>query len=167
MDDQTNLTAKDKLLKIDTILDEYEKQMGLPICKAPGLEEELDKYISMDRKDMEALQPEVCAEIGYKLSQYAFYLQRLFNREKTRTIWARQQLTETIAKSLSDYDKYMKFEIKVALIIKENTYAESLQKILTYAEQRSQRLEFLATNLKNMTDALKYMGQAKSQISRG
>jgi undecaprenyl pyrophosphate synthase len=163
----TVISAKDKLSKIDQILDDYEKRSGLPQCKAPGAEEEFEKYLTMDRTEMEALQHENCAEIGYRLSQYAFYLQRLFNREKARVIWARQQLTDTIAKSLGDYDKFTKYDIKVALIIKENVYAESLSKIITYAEQRAQRLEFLATSLKNMADALKNMQMAKAQMARG
>lgn len=162
-----NMMAKEKLKRIDDILDEYEKKSGLPTCKAPGEESELEGYISMDRKSMESLQSENCAEIGYRLSQYSFYLQRLFNREKARVIWAKQQLTETIAKSLGDYDKFTKHDVKVALIMKENTYAEALSKIVTYAEQRAQRLEFLANSLKNMSDALKNMQMAKAQMARG
>jgi hypothetical protein len=168
MESETNIvTAKDKLAKIDQVLDEYEKKAGLPACKSPGTEDELEKLLSMDRTSMEGLYAENCAEIGYRLAQYAFYVQRLFNREKTRVIWAKQQLAETIAKSLGDYDKFTKHEVKVSLIIKENTYAESLQKILTYAEQRAQRLEFLATSIKNIADAMKNMQMAKAQMARG
>lgn len=161
------ITAKDKLTRIDQILDEYEKKSGLPICKAPGTEAELEGYLSMDRSGMEALQMEDCAAIGYRMAQYSFYIQRLYNREKARVVWATQQLTEIVAKSLDSYDKYMKFEVKVALIIKENNYAESLQRILTYAEQRAQRLEFLATSIKNIGDAMKNMQMAKAQMARG
>jgi len=167
MEEQTHITAKDKLVKIDSILDDYEKKSGLPTCKSPGTEEELESYLNLDRKGMEALQAENCAEIGTRLAQYSFYLQRLYNREKARVIWAKQQLTDTIAKSLGDYDKFTKFDVKVALIIKENAYADSLQKIVTYAEQRTQRLEFLATSIKHIADAMKNMQMAKSQMARG
>jgi hypothetical protein len=167
MESETNIvTAKDKLNRIDQILDAYEQKVGLPSCKSPGTEEELNQYLNMDRTSMESLDMMGCAEIGYRLSQYAFYIQRLFNRETARVIWAKQELTDVISKSLVEYDKYMKFDTKVALIIKENGYANSVQKIVIYAEQRAKRLEFLSTSIKNIGEAMKSMQLAKSQMSR-
>ena len=167
MEEQVSLTAKERLAKVDQLLDEYEKSVGLCALSSPGTEQELQEYLSMDRKSMEALQSINCAEIGYRLSQFSFHIQRTYNREKARVIWAKQQVTEVIAKSLGDYDKFTKYDIKVALIMKENHYADSLQKIATYAEQRAQRLEFLATSIKNIADAMRNMQQAKAQMCRG
>ena len=157
-------TAKEKLSFIDKILDDYEKQLGLPTCKSPGTEEELQKYLSMGRDELEKLTPEAASSIMYRLSQYAFYLKRTYNVEKSRTIWAKQQLNHMISSQINNYDKYMKFEIKVALITKENTYAQSIQKILTYAEQRTCRIEQLADFIKNLGDSLRAMQMTKVQM---
>jgi len=154
MEEQTTISAKDKLFKIDTILDEYEKSVGLPACKSPGTEDELNKYFLMNRKEIESLTPEDCSEISVRLMQFGFYLQRLCNREKSRIIWVKQKLIEYIAKQLNSYDKFTKYDIKVALIIKEDNYAYDLQQILTYAEQRFTRLELLSLNIKNLSDVI-------------
>lgn len=159
-------TAKERMEYVDSILDEYEKSCGLPSCKSPGPEDELNEYLTMDRNQMEKLTPENCAEISFRLVQFGFYLQRLYNREKARTIWAHQQLTEIIAKDVSSYDKYMKFDIKVATIIKDNSFAYSLQKIITYAEQRTQRLELIALSLKNLSDSISNVRRAKIEMIR-
>ena len=80
--------AKERLEYVDKALDEYEKSCGLPIIKSPGTEDELNTYLTMNRDEMEKLTPENCAEISARLAQFAFYLQRLHNREKARHIWA-------------------------------------------------------------------------------
>jgi len=167
METEVNVkTARERLEYVDKVLDEYEKSCGLPPCKSPGTEDELNTYLTMNRDEMEKLTPENCAEISARLAQFAFYLQRLHNREKARQIWAHQQLTEIVAKDMSNYDKYMKFDIKVASIIKENSYASSLQKIITYAEQRTQRLELMALSMKNLSDSVSNVRQAKVQMMR-
>lgn len=166
MEEQTNITAKDKLYKLDELLDSYEKQSGLPPCQAPGKEEELQRYLEMDRDEIEKLTPELCSQIIYRLSQYAFYLKRLFNREKSRAVWARQELTNMIAKLYGKYDKFTKFEINVALITKEDSYAQSIQKILTYAEERAQRLDELALYMKHLSDSVKAIQMTKVQMIR-
>ena len=162
----TTKTAKERLEYVDKALDEYEKSCGLPMIKSPGTEDELNTYLTMNRDEMEKLTPENCAEISARLAQFAFYLQRLHNREKARHIWAHQELTSMIAKEVANYDKYMKFDIKVASIIKENSYASSLQKIITYAEQRTQRLELMALSMKNLSDSISNVRQAKVQMMR-
>jgi hypothetical protein len=159
-------TAKDKLNYIDAILDEYETKCGLPICKAPGAEEELDRYLSMDRDEIEKLTPDLCSGILYRLSQYAFYLKRLYNREKSRVIWAKQQLNEIVAKEIDNYDKYTKSDINIAKIANSNSYALSLQKIMTYAEQRSVRLENMADFIKHLSDSMKAIQMTKVQMLR-
>ena len=154
-------TAKERMENIDRILDEYEKSVGLPTANSPGPESELNEYLTMDRGQIEKLTPEDCSEISFRFTQFAFYLQRIQNREKSRMIWAKQQLTEIVSKDVGNYDKFMKFDMKVAAIIKDNSYAFSLQKIVTYCDQRSQRIELLALALKNMSDSISNVRSAK------
>lgn len=159
-------SAKERLETIDAALDEYESKCGLSKLTAPGAEEELDRYLSMSRDEVEKLTPDLCSGILYRLSQYAFYLKRLYNREKSRTIWAKQQLNEIVAKEIDNYDKYTKADINIAKITNGNSYALSLQKIMTYAEQRSTRLEELANFIKHLSDSMKAIQMTKVQMLR-
>ena len=164
MSETEQKSAKERLENIDKVLDEYEKSVGLPVCTAPGPESELNEYLTMNRGQMEKLTPEDCAGISYRLIQFGFYLQRLYNREKSRMIWAKQQLTEIVSKDVGNYDKFMKYETKVASIIKDNSYAFNLQKIVTYCEQRSQRVELLALTFKNLSDSISNVRRAKIEM---
>jgi len=161
------ITAKDKLHRIDDLLDSYEKSIGLPTCQAPGTEEDLNKIICIDRQSLESLHLEECSALVFKLAQYSFYLQRLQNREKTRETWATEELNKIVSAKFNDYDKYMKFDMRVASVIKEDSYAESIHKILIYARQRSQRLDFLSMSLTNLSNAMKSVQHTKEKMVNG
>jgi hypothetical protein len=154
--------AKDKLAQVDKMLDDYETSIKLPILGSPGEEDELNKYLTMDRDVVERLQPQDCRGIAFRLSQFAFYVQRLHNRESARIPWAKTELGNIIAAS-PNYDKFVKYDIQIGLIIQENTYAQALQKILTYAEQRATRLNSLSYCIKNLSDILMKGSYAQSQ----
>jgi hypothetical protein len=148
-------TAKERMGLVDKALDEYEQQSHLPSLTAPGKESELGEYLSMSRNIIEKFTTDECGRISYRLSQFSFYIQRLYNREQARMIWAKDRLNQEIAKAVGNYDKYTKHEVKVALLIAENTYADSLNSIIIYAEQRSARLKELAGELKHMSNVMR------------
>jgi flagellar biosynthesis chaperone FliJ len=107
----------------------------------------------MNRDAIEKLAPEDCAQISYRLAQYAFFLQRTLNREIARHNWAEENIKETIADELNNYKGYGYME-KSLQAIKHNDKACSLQKIKKYAQQRMDRLSYLAGSVKNMSDIL-------------
>ena len=148
------ITAKEQMELVEKALDDYENNCGLPTATNPCTQEELQQYFAMNRDQIEKLSGEDCGQIATRLTQYAFYIQRLHNREHSRLVWANNQINDTISTELGSFDKYMKHETKVALIKKSNAYAQSLGKIIVYAEQRIQRLNFLAASIKNLADMM-------------
>jgi hypothetical protein len=149
-----NKTSKDELAEWDKILDEYEKSIGLPIYNAEALpENELSSYLSMSRDVIEKLTTEDCAQIAYRLSQFAFHLQRTSNRETARYNWADETIKETIADDINNYKGYGYIE-KSTQAIKHNEKASALNKIRKYAKQRSDRLQYLASSVKNLSDMI-------------
>lgn len=147
-------TAKEELQYWDTILDEYENSIGLPVYAAQSLpEQELNTYLTMDRQSIEKLSPEDCAQISYRLSQFSFHLQRTLNREIARYSWADDSIKDTIADELNNYKGYGYIE-KSLQAIKHNDKANALNNIRKYAKQRMDRLSYLANNLKNLSDIL-------------
>ena len=155
MSGETN-SAKEQMEKLDKVLDEYESQCGLPYVEWNGNEDEFREYLSMPREALEKLTPHDCTQIAYRLGQFAFHLQKQVNRENARVVWAKQRLMELVGQESEQFDKYTKFEVKTALIVKANAHAQALQRIWTYAEQRSTRLTFLSSSLKHLSDILLY-----------
>jgi len=107
----------------------------------------------MNRDAIEKLNPEDCAQISYRLAQYAFFLQRTLNREIARHNWAEENIKETIADEINNYKGYGFME-KSLQAIKHNDKANTLNKIKRYAQQRMDRLSYLANSVKNLSDIM-------------
>jgi len=148
-------TTKEQLEHWDKILDEYESSIGLGrYSDVHGFtEDELNTYFTMNRDAVEKLNPEDCAQISYRLAQYAFFLQRTLNREIARHNWAEETTKETIADEINNYKGYG-FVEKSLQAIKHNEKASSLNKIKKYAQQRIDRLSYLANSVKNLSDIM-------------
>lgn len=154
MTDQQTKTASDQLAYWDKVLDEYENGLGLPSYQNNVLSEsELNEYLSMDRTILEKLGPEDCAQISYRLAQFCFHIQRSLNRETARYNWAEETIKEVIADEINNYKGYGYLE-KSSQAIKHNDKAQSLNKIKKYAKQRSDRLTYIASSVKNLSDIL-------------
>lgn len=155
--------SKEEVKYWDDILDEYEKSIGLNLYKNDILpEQELNEYLTMNRDVLEKLSPEDCAQISYRLGQFSFHIQRTVNRELARYNWADEVMKETIADELNNYKGYGYVE-KSMQAIKHNDKAHALNKIKNYAKQRSDRLSYLATNIKNLSDILLSIQKTKVQ----
>jgi hypothetical protein len=154
MTEQQTKTASEQLAHWDKVLDEYENTLGLPSYQNNILlENELNEYLVMDRTALEKLSPEDCAQISYRLGQFCFHMQRSLNREIARYSWAEETIKEVIADDINNYKGYGYVE-KSAQAIKHNDRAQSLNKIKKYAKQRSDRLTYLSSSIKNLSDIL-------------
>lgn len=154
MSNQTQNSSSEQINYWDNILDEYENGLGLPKYNASVFSEsELNDYLIMDRNAIEKLSPEDCAQISYRLGQFAFHIQRTANREQARLNWAEESIKEVIADEINNYKGYGYIE-KSTQAIKHNDKANALNKIKKYAKQRSDRLMYLASSVKNLSDIL-------------
>jgi hypothetical protein len=148
-------TTKEQLEHWDKVLDEYESSIGLgQYSDVHGFTQgEFNGYFTMTRDTIEKLTPEDCAQISYRLAQYAFFLQRTLNREIARHNWSEESIKETIADEINNYKGYGYLE-KSLQAIKHNDKASSLNKIKKYAQQRMDRLSYLANSIKNLSDII-------------
>lgn len=160
------LTTKEQVEQWDKVLDEYESSIGLGKYSQTHnfAESELSQYFNMTRDEVEKLTPEDCAQISYRLAQYAFFLQRTINRETARHNWAEESIKETIADEINNYKGYGYLE-KSLQAIKHNEKASALSKIKKYAQQRIDRLSYLANSVKNLSDII--LSVQKTKVKHG
>ena len=157
-------TTKEQVEHWDKVLDEYESSIGLGQYSEVHnfTQGELNNYFNMSRDIIEKLTPEDCAQISYRLAQYAFFLQRTLNREIARHNWAEESIKETIADEINNYKGYG-FVEKSLQAIKHNDKASNLNKIKKYAHQRMDRLSYLANSVKNLSDILLSVQRTKTK----
>jgi hypothetical protein len=159
------MNTKDQVQEWDKVLDEYEKSLGLGSYRPDTFsEEELNNYFQMNRNELEKTTPEMCGEISYRLAQFAFHIQRSINRELARLNWAEETIKETIADEINNYKGYGYIE-KSLQAIKHNEKAGALNKIKKYAKQRSDRLQYLANGIKNLSDIM--LSIQKTKVKHG
>jgi hypothetical protein len=118
----------------------------------------------MNRDEIEKLSPEDCAQISYRLSQFAFYIQRSLNREIARYNWSDENIKDVIADEINNYKGYGYIE-KSIQAIKHNEKATALNTIKKYAKQRSDRLQYLSNSIKNLSDVM--LSIQKSKVKNG
>ena len=156
-------SSKEELQYWDKILDEYENSIGLSEFSANVIpSEEINKYTSMNRDEIEKLSPEDCAQISYRLAQFSLHIQRTLNRENARLNWAEETIKETIADDINNYKGYGYLE-KSSQAIKHNEKAMALNKIKKYAKQRSDRLTYISSCVKNLSDILLSINKTKAK----
>lgn len=160
-------TSKEEVSDWDRILDEYENSIGLNKYAPDTLPEaELNQYLTMSRDVLEKLTIDDCGQIAYRLGQFAFHVQRTLNREIARINWSEETIKEVIADEINNYKGYGYIE-KSSQAIKHNDRANSLNKIKKYAQQRADRLTYLATSIKNLSDILISIQRTKGMRHNG
>jgi hypothetical protein len=153
-------TAVDRMKKIEQVLDQYERSVGLTQYQETAQNTEVERYLNMTREQMEKLDPESCAIAAITLSSFAFHLQRSCNREVARMNWADNVLKEMISGRETQYRGSWESQFHQA--IKEDNYAASVAKIKTYAKLRIDRLNYLSNSVKHLADLFTNMQRAKA-----
>jgi hypothetical protein len=152
-------TAKERLGQIDSVLDEYESNLGLASYSGDFHDQSVKHYMGMPRQQMEKLTVEECAEAALLLGGFSFYLQRSYNREIARVNWASSSLKKMMSGKESQYQG--SWDSQYYQAVKQDGYACKLDSIRVYAQQRADRLTYLASSVKNLSDLFVNLQRAK------
>jgi hypothetical protein len=156
-------TNNPELETAQDILDSFEQIHQLSGVVIP---DSLDKIWNLPYNRLQKLSAVECAEYAFILAQYSMYVQKIYNREKSKVEWLENKIHELSFDKLNDYDQYTKYDVKLRLIAKENKPFNDLLKHLSYTKQIMTRLEFLPTSIKVLSDNLSNIQRAKSQVYR-
>ena len=150
---------KERLDQIDKVLDEYESSLGLVSYAGDFHDQSVKQYMSMPRQQMEKITVDECAEAALLLGGFSFYLQRSYNREIARVNWASSNLKRMMSGREAQYKGAWDSQYYQA--VREDGYACKLESIKTYAQQRADRLTYLASSVKNLSDLFVNLQRAK------
>ena len=160
MDQQNKHALIEKMDRIDTILDDYESGIGLATYQNEFANTNTAyAYMNMSRDQIEKMDIEGCAEAAYILGSLSFHLQRSINRETARLNWAKSTIKEIICKKSAQYTGAWGNQDMQATL--DNDASRKLHDIQKYCQQRIDRLTYLATSTKNMSDLFINLQRAK------
>ena len=143
-------TASDQLKKLDAVLDEYERSLGIPEFNDEFHDGSAKRYMALSRGQIEKLTPSECAEAALLLGSLSFHMQRAYNREVARVNWAKQTLKSTVSGREQSYKGSWDSQFNQA--VREDGYECKMLAIQKYAQQRADRLTYLASSIKNISD---------------
>ena len=160
--DNKNSEPLDQMNILDQALDEYEKKTGLPAFLENNSHQDIEKYLSMSRDKMEKLTIQDCAEIAIVISSFSFHLQRCLNRENSRANWANNKLKEIVSGKEQQYRGSWDSQFNQA--VQEDSFTRKLLKLKNYAQQRSDRLTFLSSLAKHLSEM--YVNLQRSKVMK-
>lgn len=160
MEEKNKHSVVQQMEKIDKILDEYESSIGLGEYNQQFTHNDVaQQYLSMSRDQLEKLSISECAEVAYILGSLSFHIQRSINREQSRLSWAKANIKEIISSKSHSYQGAWANQDMQAIL--DNDVSRKLNDIAKYCQQRIDRLTYIATSIKNMSDLMTNLQRAK------
>lgn len=150
----------DVLLKeIEATLTEYEGKAGLSKVEPKS---ECLQYLNCSRETLEKLDSTECVYVAIELMQYSLFIQRLYNREKSRRDWALSNIRVAIANDISQYKAYS-YEEKKNMAIANNSFASRLDSYAILCQAKMTRLESLADKLGYLSRTFEHLIKYKNR----
>lgn len=160
MEEKNKHQIVQKMEKIDSILDEYENRVGLSKYEEEFHNSSLAQYyMTLSRDQVEKMSIQDCAEAAYILGSLAFHISRSINREQSRLNWAKSTIKEIICAKAHSYNGAWSNQDMQAIL--DNDVSRKLNEIAKYCQQRIDRLSYLSTSIKNISDLFINLQRAK------
>ncbi len=145
------MSGSPSLTKYNEAIDLYEQSVGLGFSRSFKGDIAAAKYINMSLEDIRSISYETCNEAAIVLSQYAFYLQKLYNEEVAKANWATAQLRRVLADEVMQYNAPSADERRMQAT-KHNDVAMGLEQARVEAQAKADTLAFLAARMDSLAD---------------
>lgn len=151
MSGENVLKASDKLSEHINSITSY---IDLSNTKFSSFREEYLLAANLSSDDLKKLTQQEAFDTAYLLYAYATYIQDEMNKNKIALNWCNDQLEKMVVAHNNEFGQYTKHEVKRQIIIKDNSYAASVDKMREVAEARLQALDGKVYELKRKADIL-------------
>ena len=160
-------TVVEMVAEWDKTLKDFEAKLGMSEAKAPGDETELENYLTMPIDELRKLNSEGCAEISYRLNQYSFYLQRIYNINLGRVKRLNSILDGYAGGKLEGYNKFWKYEERLNAPCCEDGYAGKIKSMIRQFQNRVDRMYDLHNSLNKLANDMKSLSYSKREAYNG
>jgi hypothetical protein len=151
MSGENTLKAADKLSEHISLISSY---IEISNTKFSSFREEYLLAANLSSEQLKKLTQQEAFDTAYLLYAYATYIQDEINKNKIALNWCNDQLEKLVVAHNDEFSQYTKHEVKRQIIIKDNNYAASVDKMREVAEGRLQALDGKVYELKRKADIL-------------
>lgn len=156
MSGENQLKASDRLADHIKSIEEY---INLTNVSYATFNVEYIVASNLTKEDMGKMTTQEMFDTAYLLYGYSTYIQDEINKNKVALNWCEDQIEKLVAANLNNFDQYTKHDVKRQIIIRENSYAASVDSMRAVAEARLQCLEGKVYELKRQGDILLERGK--------
>ena len=139
-------------------IDEYIELKGI---KQVSFTDDFDIALNLDLDVMDKLTQQECFDYAYTLYQYAGYIQDEISQQQVVVDWCNSRLNYIIATNEDCFPQYTKHEMKIPILIKENSFASKVDQWRLVAESRLKRLDGKDAITRRKADCLMEKGKRK------
>jgi hypothetical protein len=151
MSGENTLKASEKLAEHIASINSY---IELSNTKFSSFREEFLLAANLSSDDLKKLTQQEAFDTSYLLYAYSAYIQDEINKNKIAFNWCNDQLEKLVVAHNDEFGQYTKHEVKRQIIIRDNNYAASVDKMREVAEARLQALDGKVYELKRKADIL-------------
>tara|TARA_B100000287_G_scaffold373043_1_gene372007 strand:+ start:515 stop:991 length:477 start_codon:yes stop_codon:yes gene_type:complete len=151
MSGEEQLKASDRLADHIKSIDEY---IAMSNVSYSSFNVEYVVAANLTKDDLSKMTTQEMFDTAYILYGYSTYIQDEINKNKVALSWCEDQIEKLVAANLHNFDQYTKHDVKRQIIIKENSFAASVDNMRAVAEARLQSLEGKTYELKRQGDIL-------------
>ena len=151
MSGETQLKASERLAEHIKSVEEY---VAMANVSYSSFNADYIVCTNLTKDDMSTMTSQEMFDNAYLLYGYSTYIQDEINKNKVALSWCNDQIEKLVAANLNNFDQYTKHDVKRQIIVKENSYAASVDQMRIVAESRLQSLEGKTYELKRQADIL-------------
>lgn len=149
--------SESRFLKVEVALDQFETKLGIP---ATITQSNIGSILEMSREELSSLSGIDCGEYAFSLDQFAFQIQRAFNRERAKQTWCEEQIARVIAPIIQDMRGYS-YDERRRQAVDQNEAAQQYDKLRVESKLKCERLDWLANRVSSMSKTLLSIQQKK------
>ena len=158
------INVTDDLNKVDDFLDKFENTWGLSQDYNGCIHSAAFEILNADYS-ITKLTPEEYLNKSITLSQYAFQLQRIINREEARVHYIKNRIDKIVLPRINQQNAFY-YNDKRNLAIAEDSVAQILLKEQTIIELRIKRLQFLSGKVENISNKFMEVSRATRKTEK-
>ena len=154
-----NIPAIDK---INNMLNDYINQIGVNLVID---DYDISPYFNYSTVELRALDAEDCSVAAGVLLQKSAKLQMEMNKHIRTQNWAIESIKSYIADKLSQFNKFMPYDVRKDLAIQNNEYTQKLSQLIRTTQTYIDTLQYLPTSIKNQADFFTNLARSKRASS--
>lgn len=152
----------EKLEQFVAKLDEYDKRNSFAKVQ---LDTDIEEYLNLSADKLKNMTDEECGIAAVKLARYSLYVQKTINRQSAIMKWAEHEINVLSSSVIQNYDKFLRHELKIALIAKENSVIAKLNNVYNTALSRVEENNYLASRISTISETLLALQQTKRKYT--